>query len=99
MRWWESSDGRRASIRTSGAIDRLPPTTRFRSRSLTYRYGDVRARMRVRMDEIHESIRLIREIRLKIPQGPIAVEPKRGPRLVNGPCRPSKAGAVKFCTW
>ncbi len=37
-----------------------------------YRYGDVRARLRVRMDEIHESIRLIREIRLKIPNGPIA---------------------------
>ncbi|MCC6141770.1 MAG: NADH-quinone oxidoreductase subunit C [Nitrospira sp.] len=39
-----------------------------------YRYGDVRARMRVRMDEIHESMRLIREIRLRIPQGPVAVE-------------------------
>jgi len=38
---------------------------------ILYRYGDVRARLRVRMDEIHESIRLIREIRQKIPQGPI----------------------------
>jgi len=37
-----------------------------------YRYGDVRARLRVRMDEIHESIRLIREIRANIPQGPVA---------------------------
>jgi len=37
-----------------------------------YRYGDVRARLRVRMDEIHESIRLIREIRHKIPEGPLA---------------------------
>ena len=27
-------------------------------RVVTYRYGDVRARMRVRMDEIHESMRL-----------------------------------------
>ena len=36
-----------------------------------YRYGDVRARLRVRMDEIHESIRLIREIRHKMSQGPI----------------------------
>jgi Ni,Fe-hydrogenase III large subunit len=27
------------------------------------------------MDEIHESIRLVRELRQKIPQGPIAVEP------------------------
>ncbi len=34
-----------------------------------YRYGDVRARMRVRMDEIHESMRLIREIGRRIPQG------------------------------
>jgi Ni,Fe-hydrogenase III large subunit/Ni,Fe-hydrogenase III component G len=37
-----------------------------------YRYGDVRARLRVRMDEIHESIRLIREIRANISQGPVA---------------------------
>ncbi len=40
-----------------------------------YRYGDVRARLRVRMDEIHESVRLIGELRRLIPQGPIAVEP------------------------
>ncbi len=45
----------------------------------TYRYGDVRARMRVRMDEIHESMRLIRDIRAHIPLGPIAVEPRRFP--------------------
>jgi len=44
-----------------------------------YRYGDVRARMRVRMDEIHESIRLIRQIRVRIPSGPIAAEPRRSP--------------------
>jgi Ni,Fe-hydrogenase III large subunit/Ni,Fe-hydrogenase III component G len=37
-----------------------------------YRYGDVRARMRVRMDEIHESVRLIREIRDRLPDGPVA---------------------------
>jgi len=36
-----------------------------------YRYGDVRARVRVRMDEIHESIRLIREIHSTIPQSPL----------------------------
>jgi Ni,Fe-hydrogenase III large subunit len=36
-----------------------------------YRYGDVRARMRVRMDEIHESIRLIREIHRTMPLGPL----------------------------
>ncbi|TKB82385.1 MAG: hypothetical protein E8D45_00515 [Nitrospira sp.] len=46
---------------------------------VTYRYGDVRARMRVRMDEIHESMRLIREIGKRIPSGPIAVEPGRMP--------------------
>src|SRR5207249_1254633 len=44
-----------------------------------YRYGDVRARMRVRMDEIHESIRLIREVHVRIPQGPITTAPTRMP--------------------
>ena len=44
-----------------------------------YRYGDVRARMRVRIDEVHESIRLIREIRKKIPPGPIMVPPAQEP--------------------
>ena len=32
------------------------------------------------MDEIHESMRLVREIHLKIPQGPVAVEPGRRPQ-------------------
>ena len=45
-----------------------------------YRYGDVRARMRVRMDEIHESMRLIRSIRKGIPQGPIMAQPLGHPR-------------------
>src|SRR5690242_2559704 len=45
-----------------------------------YRYGDVRARLRVRMDEIHESIRLIREIRHRIPQGPLIAAPDRVPQ-------------------
>jgi Ni,Fe-hydrogenase III large subunit/Ni,Fe-hydrogenase III component G len=44
-----------------------------------YRYGDVRARLRVRGDEIHESIRLIREIRSRIPPGPITAESTGGP--------------------
>ena len=44
-----------------------------------YHYGDVRARLRVRDDEIHESIRLIREIRGKIPDGPVANEPSHLP--------------------
>jgi Ni,Fe-hydrogenase III large subunit len=45
-----------------------------------YRYGDVRARLRVRMDEIHESIRLIREIRNKIPQGALVGKSDLQPR-------------------
>ncbi|WHZ23988.1 MAG: Hydrogenase-4 component G [Nitrospira sp.] len=44
-----------------------------------YRYGDVRARMRVRLDEVHESIRLVREIRRRLPQGPLTVRPRREP--------------------
>ena len=55
------------------AYDELPPKV------VLYRYGDVRARMRVRMDEIHESMRLIREIRQRIPQGPIVVQPTGEP--------------------
>jgi Ni,Fe-hydrogenase III large subunit len=38
-----------------------------------YRYGDVRARMRVRIDEIHETMSLIRQVRKRLPDGPIAV--------------------------
>jgi len=45
-----------------------------------YRYGDVRARMRVRMDEIHESARLIRDIRARMPQGPALAEPSGAPK-------------------
>ena len=56
------------------AYDELPVKV------VLYRYGDVRARLRVRMDEIHESIRLIREIRHKIPQGPITVASDRIPQ-------------------
>ena len=45
-----------------------------------YRYGDVRARLRVRMDEIHESLRLIRDIRNTIPQGPLVGKSDHQPR-------------------
>lgn len=45
-----------------------------------YRYGDVRARMRVRMDEIHESVRLIREVCRCIPKGALIAEPSRVPQ-------------------
>jgi Ni,Fe-hydrogenase III large subunit len=41
--------------------------------------GDVRGRMRVRVDEIHDSVRLIREIRQRIPQGAIMVQPTGDP--------------------
>lgn len=34
-----------------------------------YRYGDVRARMRVRLDEVHDSIRLIRALHHQLPMG------------------------------
>ena len=52
----------------------------FQVNVVSYRYGDVRARLRVRMDEIHESIRLIREIRNKIPQGPLVAQSDHHPR-------------------
>ena len=44
-----------------------------------YRYGDVRARMRVRIDEIHESIRLIKEVRARIPLGTTLAESSHMP--------------------
>ncbi len=59
--------------RPFAAYDELPVNVAL------YRYGDVRARLRVRMDEIHESMRLIREICGRIPQGPVAAEPSRVP--------------------
>lgn len=55
------------------AYDELSPKVAL------YRYGDVRARMRVRMDEIHESIRLIRKIPHNIPEGPLVAAPARSP--------------------
>lgn len=55
------------------AYDELPPKVAL------YQYGDVRGRMRVRVDEIHDSVRLIREIRQRIPQGSIALQPTGEP--------------------
>jgi Ni,Fe-hydrogenase III large subunit len=60
--------------RPFAAYGEVPP------KAVLYRYGDVRARLRVRMDEIHESIRLIREIRHKIPQGPLVAALERAPQ-------------------
>lgn len=57
--------------RPFAAYDELPVNVAL------YRYGDVRARLRVRGDEIHESIRLIREIQARMPDGPISAEPDR----------------------
>ena len=45
-----------------------------------YRYGDVRARMRVRMDEIHESLRLIRDLHRRMPAGKFLIEPESVPK-------------------
>lgn len=60
--------------RPFAAYDELPVNVAL------YRYGDVRARLRVRNDEIHEAIRLIREIHARIPDGPIASEPRSLPK-------------------
>ncbi|HEY7533322.1 MAG TPA: NADH-quinone oxidoreductase subunit C [Nitrospiraceae bacterium] len=49
------------------------------SKVALYRYGDVRARMRVRLDEIHESIRLIKDINRQIPPGSIITPPSGVP--------------------
>jgi Ni,Fe-hydrogenase III large subunit/Ni,Fe-hydrogenase III component G len=59
--------------RPFAAYDELPVNV------AVYRYGDVRARLRVRMDEIHESIRLVREICSRIPQGPVLAVPGDSP--------------------
>ena len=59
--------------RPFAAYDELPV------RVARYRYGDVRARLRVRGDEIHESIRLIQEIGSRTPPGPVAAEPTGRP--------------------
>ncbi len=59
--------------RPFAAYDELQPKV------ILYRYGDVRARMRVRLDEVHESIRLIREIQRLMPEGPLTVQPMRQP--------------------
>lgn len=55
------------------AYDELQPTVRL------YRYGDVRARLRVRMDEIHESMRLIKNITQRIPEGLVLTKPSEVP--------------------
>lgn len=39
-------------------------------------YGDVRARLQVRGQEIHESVRLVKEIERRIPHGPVQAAPQ-----------------------
>jgi Ni,Fe-hydrogenase III large subunit len=55
------------------AYDQLQPNVSV------YRYGDVRARMRVRIDEIHEAFRLIGAICERITDGPVAVSLSASP--------------------
>ena len=44
-----------------------------------YRYGDVRARMRVRLDEVHDSIRLIHALHRQLPMGPLTTQSVEAP--------------------
>ncbi len=41
---------------------------------VVYRYGDVRARMRVRLDEVHDSIRLTHMFCRRLPMGPLMAQ-------------------------
>jgi len=45
-----------------------------------YRYGDVRARLRVRIDEVHQTIGLIRQMLENLPEGPISTALPLPPR-------------------
>ncbi|MBI3595571.1 MAG: NADH-quinone oxidoreductase subunit C [Nitrospirae bacterium] len=45
-----------------------------------YRYGDVRARLRVRIDEVHETIGLILQALENLPAGPISTAMSSAPR-------------------
>jgi Ni,Fe-hydrogenase III large subunit/Ni,Fe-hydrogenase III component G len=48
-----------------------------------YRYGDVRARMRVRIDEVHESLDLIRQAGKGMPEGAISTSVSHVPPAGN----------------
>jgi Ni,Fe-hydrogenase III large subunit len=47
------------------------PYDRFQINVPVYRYGDVAARVRVRVEEIRESLRLIEELLAALPPGPV----------------------------
>ena len=52
------------------------------------------------MDEIHESVRLIREVRRCIPSGTLIAEATRSPQAgkrVSGRCQRSRGGEAKSC--
>ncbi|MBI1818790.1 MAG: hypothetical protein HYR81_00490, partial [Nitrospirae bacterium] len=58
-------------------VRRDHPFAAYRHLSLKvplYQYGDVRARVRVRVDEIHESLSIIRQVCRQIPKGPASIE-------------------------
>ena len=58
-------------------VRRDHPFAAYRHLSLkvpVYQYGDVWARVRVRVDEIHESISIIRQVCGRIPTGPVFTE-------------------------
>jgi Ni,Fe-hydrogenase III large subunit/Ni,Fe-hydrogenase III component G len=65
--------GRASNINRDVRRDRpFAAYSRLRFKVPIYRYGDVRARLRVRIDEVHESMNLIRQALENLPAGPIA---------------------------
>ncbi len=73
--------GRASSIDRDVRRDRpFAAYGRLRFKVPIYRYGDVRARLRVRIDEVSESIDLIRQIRAAITPGPILAQTVSEPR-------------------
>lgn len=57
-----------------------PPYDVLSTRIAVHKAGDVAARMAVRFDEIHESLRLIRHILADLPPGPVM----KAPRITTG---------------
>jgi Ni,Fe-hydrogenase III large subunit/Ni,Fe-hydrogenase III component G len=63
-------------------VRREHPFAAYRDLTLkvpVYHYGDVRARMRVRIDEVHESLSLIRQVGKRIPDGAVSAPVSRVP--------------------
>jgi Ni,Fe-hydrogenase III large subunit len=73
--------GRASNINRDVRRDRpFAAYDRLRFEVPLYRYGDVRARMRVRIDEVHESVSLIRQALENLPAGPISTAMPSAPR-------------------